>query len=101
MGRTVGELLDSISYPELLEWGEFYGVEPFGEWRADVRTAQIAQTIANVNRDPKSRPEPYQIADFLLFERKPEPVEPEEYQGAHIAPETLTWLFSMSLKNVH
>lgn len=32
--------------------------------RADARAAQVAATIANVNRDPEARPEPYELDDF-------------------------------------
>jgi hypothetical protein len=41
-------------------------LEPFGERRADYRSAQVTQMIANVNRDPKKHPEPIPIADFVL-----------------------------------
>ena len=72
MGRTVDELLDSISYSELISWGAYYRVEPWGEWRADVRSAQIATILANVNRDQKKKPEPYTIKDMMLFGTKDE-----------------------------
>lgn len=38
-------------------------VEPFGEHRGDVRSAIVAQTIANVNRG-KGR-KPYTLDDFI------------------------------------
>jgi len=106
MHRTVDELLDTMSYPELLRWGEYFTLFPEEGWRADARAAQICAIIANVNRDEKKKPEPYQIADFLLFdkileqrraERPPEPKVVEAAvappQGAKIAPETVAWLF--------
>lgn len=94
MGRTVGELLDTCSYPELLKWGKYYQREPFGEWRADVRSAQIVQMLANINRDPKRRQEPFQIKDFLLFEReKPKPKQEEGAEGATASSGLIQWLF--------
>lgn len=38
-------------------------LEPFGEERADLRSALVAQTVANSLRGHK---EPYKLADFLL-----------------------------------
>lgn len=99
LGRTVDELLDSISYPELLKWGKYYQREPFGEWRADVRSAQITQMLANINRDPKKRSDPYQIKDFLLFD-KPTKRQTEEPSTTGtetetvVQPELMAWLFA-------
>jgi hypothetical protein len=41
----------------------YYQVEPFGEHRGDIRSAIVAQTVANVNR-PKGR-KPWTLDDFL------------------------------------
>lgn len=90
LGRTVDELLDSISYDELLQWGEYYSVEPFGEWPANVRAAQHASIVANINRDPKKRTEPFTLKDFMLFE--PSRSAPKE-DGAKIDPTLVQWLF--------
>lgn len=108
LGRTVGELLDSVSYPELMEWVEFLQVDPDPEWRADARSAQICTILANVNRDTKQRPQPYGMQDFMLFDKLAEakkaqaPAEeaaaPAKAGGAKIAPETVSWLFAMSRK---
>lgn len=115
LGRTVGELLDSVSYPELLLWADYLQIDPETEWRADVRTAQVCSTLANINRDPKKKPEPYQVKEFLLFEtesmiarirakeaeKKDMPVEVvRESPGAKIAPETVQYLFAASRKKV-
>lgn len=113
LGRTVGELLDTISYPELLQWRDFLQIEPEPEWRADARAANICSTIANVNRDPKKKSEPFQPKDFMMFEfedmvrrikekeaEKAAVVEgveaPSDGGGARIAPETLRFLFAAS-----
>lgn len=95
LGRTVEELLDTVSYEELLRWGELNAISPIGEWRADVRSAQIVAMMANINRDTKRHPEPFQIKEFLLFD-KPKPVEHDPKDGAHIKPELMAWLFAKS-----
>lgn len=112
LGRTVDELLDSISYPELVRWGKYYSIEPFGEWPANMRAAQIVATLANINRDSKKRPRPYEITEFELFRRKrkakPLPKEEldedgepivEEDPGAKMDPALMHWLFWKSRQN--
>lgn len=114
LGRTVDELLDSISYPELVRWGKYYALEPFGEWPANMRAAQIVATLANINRDSKKRSRPYEIQEFELFRRKPkrkkertteeileeieagdEPshMNPKQETDAKIDPHLVHWLF--------
>lgn len=58
--------METTSSRELTEWQIFAEVEPFGEARADLRDAMIASLIANVNRDPQSRPQPFTPDDFLI-----------------------------------
>jgi len=56
-------------------------VEPFGEDRADFRSAIVASTVANAFRDPKKR-KPYKPDDFMpKFGREIEP-QPWEQQLA-------------------
>ena len=38
-------------------------MEPFGDYRADVRSAIIAQVVANANRGKNQRP--YTVQDFM------------------------------------
>jgi len=57
--------LARISSRELAEWAIFYQSEPFGEARADVRSAIIASVVANSNRDPKKRKKAFTIEDFI------------------------------------
>lgn len=42
-------------------------LSPIGEVRADLLAGLIAATIAEVNRDPEKRSEPFGPRDFLLF----------------------------------
>ncbi len=60
-------MLQEISWDEFLEWIEYASLEPFDETRADYRAASICALIANVNRDRRSRPSPFQVSDFLLL----------------------------------
>lgn len=63
-------LLDSMSGRELAEWMAYYQVEPFGDVRGDLQAAMITAMIANVNRDQKKHPKPYQPEEFMpKFER--------------------------------
>lgn len=73
------ELLASISSRELTEWMAYAELEPFGEERADFRIAQNTMVLANANRDPKKRPRPYTIEDFMPF--KDEAEKPEQSQA--------------------
>jgi hypothetical protein len=48
-------------------------LEPFGEERADLRMAVLAALIANANRDPAKKREPFTPEDFRLrFDEQPE-----------------------------
>lgn len=105
--RTVDELLDTMSYPELIRWAEYFELFGEPEWRADVRAAQVCATLANIHRDPKKRPKPYEPTEFLLFKRDrqkpaaPAPAavsQPAADQGAKIAPETIMWLVAKARK---
>ena len=63
MGCTVRELLARMGADELAEWAAYYRLEPFGEWRGDVRSAQICATIANANR---GRGAAYRLEQFMI-----------------------------------
>jgi hypothetical protein len=63
----------------------FYQVEPYGPERIDLAAALVASTVAEINRDPKSRSKPYTLKDFLpkFNWEEPEPlpdVPPEELE---------------------
>lgn len=67
-----------MSALEFAEWQAYYSLEPFGERRADYRTAQIVQMMANTNRDTNTHPNGFPLSDFLPDEVAPEPEEEEE-----------------------
>ena len=58
----VDVMLQEISWTKFQEWWAFAKIEgPFGEWRSDVRSAQIVAAISNLFRR-----DPIPIADFIL-----------------------------------
>lgn len=63
LGRTVEELLATISAAELAEWVAFDRIDPIGDWRGDAQAAQVATQLANVHRGKRK---PYAIKDFLM-----------------------------------
>jgi hypothetical protein len=64
LGRTPRELLSSVNSADITDMMAFCRLEPFGALADEHRAAQIAATVANVNRDPKTKPEPWVAADF-------------------------------------
>jgi hypothetical protein len=65
IGRTARELLASTTSEEITEMMAFESLEPFGGQAADFRAGQIAAIVANVNRDARTRREPFEAADFM------------------------------------
>jgi len=59
-------MLREMSFAEFQDWQQFAELEPFGEERADIRTASIVSTLANIWRDPKKHRQPYQMSDFFF-----------------------------------
>lgn len=56
-----------MSSRELSEWIAFNAIQPFGETRADLRSAIIASTVANCHRTSGT---PFKVADFMPYEEK-------------------------------
>ena len=54
-------------FRELLD---YYNIEPFGEFRDELRTGKLMALTANVNRDSKIRPEPFASLDFMDYVEK-------------------------------
>ncbi|MFZ2738093.1 MAG: DUF4035 domain-containing protein [Burkholderiaceae bacterium] len=65
LGLPVRELLARIGSDELTEWMAFYQLEPFGDFRADVRAGIVASTFANANRARDTKP--FTPEDFMPF----------------------------------
>lgn len=73
-------MLEDMSANQLREWMEYDSLEPIGIQGHLIGHATTASTLANVNRDSKSRPEPFSILDFMpeTFRPLQPPVDEEE-----------------------
>jgi hypothetical protein len=67
LGKTVGQLLNEIDSAEMTEWQAYYQLEPFGSLIDDERHGVAVSALANINRDSKTRPEPYKSSDFIAW----------------------------------
>jgi hypothetical protein len=76
LGRTLNELMHTMTAEEFGLWQQSYLQDPWGEERADLRAGIIAATIANVHRGKDT--EPYKAADFKPNYSKPKPAETSE-----------------------
>lgn len=61
---------------ELGEWAAFFRINPWGQDRADLRSAIVASLIANAHRDTKKRRQPFSADDFMPYAERPEPQAP-------------------------
>lgn len=68
-------MLAELSAAELREWEAYAILEPFGApWK---QTALLAMLIAEANRDPEKKPDPFEMADFLPGEPNVRVIEGE------------------------
>ena len=68
LGRTVAELLYTLSSEELSEWIAFHRLSPIDDQRGDLQAGLIASVIANAHRSPQSRP--FTPSDFMPYVEK-------------------------------
>jgi len=66
LGKGLHEAQRTIDAREFAEWMAYDSIEPGEPTRADMQAALIAATLANANRDPKKKPAPFEISDFML-----------------------------------
>jgi hypothetical protein len=59
-------MLRNMSARHFIEWQLYYDLEPFGEERADLRSAQVVQTFINLHRDTEKHPKPFSVTECLL-----------------------------------
>lgn len=73
-------LLASMTSSQFHEWMVYHSIEPFGEFRAELRHGQQMAMTANLNRDTKKKRDPFTTAEFMNFveqpEKKIEPLDP-------------------------
>lgn len=69
-------MLRSLTVKQLQGWQLFAELEPFGDERQDLRMANVMQLMANLQRDPKTKPQPYKLSDFILKFEELEEAEP-------------------------
>lgn len=64
-------MLMLMSARKYREWLAYYDIEPFGEKRADLRSAIIASTMANAWRNKGTRR--FKLNDFMIKFEKSKP----------------------------
>lgn len=47
------------------EWDEYYSVEPWGDDQHEARSGMLCSLLANIHRDPKVKPQPFRMKDFM------------------------------------
>lgn len=67
----------------LVEYQLFYQEQPFGLWREDYRSAQIAYILALVNSDPKKPPPKF--TEFMSFFNKADEQEEDDGVADYLA----------------
>ena len=71
-----GALAARLTSSQMTEWQAYFAEDPWGEERADLRSAILASLFANAHRDPAQHSEPYRPVDFMPYHRR-EPERPE------------------------
>ena len=79
---TVREMLARIDSHELTEWRVFYGLNPWGPERADLRAGTVASVIANCHSTDRT----FKPSDFMpdFSEPEPEPQSDEDIRDMAI-----------------
>jgi hypothetical protein len=71
------EMLGKLSLRELGLWAAQWTNDPWGEERADKRSAITSYVVAEVNRNPKKKSTPFRPEDFMPYDtedRKEKPI---------------------------
>ena len=71
------DLLRSLTAKQFAEWRAFYGLDPFGDQRADLRAGIISSVISNRMRGKNENPmEPMQFMPYIQqSEQTPEEIQ--------------------------
>ena len=101
MGRTPRELLESVTVEEIVEAMAFERLEPFGALHLEAMLGQVCATIANVNRDPKRKPQAWAARDFMTsLARALDRYRPEDEPVMLDDPEAMSRLIKASVFGV-
>lgn len=78
---------------------KYYQVEPFGTPVLDLIQACNSALVANLNRDGKQTPKPYEYKDFLLFikDKKSEDSEIAVLDNGMTVSEFKTYIYMKAL----
>lgn len=68
-------LLQYLTASQINDWFNYNNIEPFGEFRKELRHGQLMALNANINRDSEKRPEPFTAFDFMNYCERPEKEE--------------------------
>lgn len=74
----------------LAEWMEYDRLEPFGSWRDNWHMAVLTSIVANANRDPKKRAQPFSPSDFFYVDSETRQEQKDR--------ETLAWFEALASK---
>lgn len=66
-----------MSADEFQDHYEDFCAQPWGDWTVTLMLAQLSALLANINRDAKARPRPYEVNDFLPGEAAREQSAPK------------------------
>lgn len=68
-------MLKQLTSPQLTELEAMWAIEGgWGEYKQDYRFGQLCSLQANINRNAKTRPEPYKPDDFVMRPRQDQQV---------------------------
>lgn len=67
LGRTVAELMRTMSAHELNEWLAFDRISPIGDERADLLMGIQTATMVNMQPRDKKNTKPFRPIDFMPF----------------------------------
>jgi hypothetical protein len=67
--------LKYLTARQLNGWFIYNNIEPFGEFRGELRHGQQMAMTANINRDSDKRSDPFKATDFMNFYEMPEEKE--------------------------
>ncbi len=60
-----------LTCSEIQQWRAYETVEPFGEFRSELRHGQLMALTANLKRNSETKPEPFTSLDFMNFTEQP------------------------------